>query len=433
MPVSFLVEFRLRGYAREYAEWARERTLAKAQELGVKRVRQPRFVPHITLFGEAETHNLRNVIREVERIGRKYTLVPFKIGVKRGEFQKEDANWLYVDVHPSPGLEQFRRELAQSLCRLDNMISRSCKSYDHDHRYKFHCSITKYAASDNDKFEKLSDCAETKLSIDAFKRHKASAFGKLFNIIKKYISIDDEDDLGINQNLLRVTVLGRGSRIQAEYDLMLKRLLNRRQALDRLWSRITVAKLRILLGRAQNVFFISDTHFDHENIIGYCHRSFSSTKQMNRTMKKNWNSVVGGKDSVYFLGDWSFRRKARYWMRQLNGYIFPIRGSHDRDEFSREFCTSELLHSNGRTFLLIHDPGDEEAIQNIKERYDWIIHGHVHNNKMDRYPFINGEKKTINVSVELTDYRPVSLSYLLSLNLDSIKRMRTIDSQPERW
>jgi len=52
---------------------------------------------------------------------------------------------------------------------------------------------------------------------------------------------------------------------------------------------------------------------------------------------------------------------------------------------------------------------------------------------MSKYPFINGERKTINVGVELTNYRPISLDFLLSLNIGSIKRMETINSKPERW
>lgn len=92
----------------------------------------------------------------------------------------------------------------------------------------------------------------------------------------------------------------------------------------------------------------------------------------------------------------------------------------------------DVIRVGQHNFLLIHNPSDKK-IKTTKARYDWIIHGHVHNNETDRYPFINGEHKTINVSSEMTKYRPVSLEYLLSLNLDSIKRMRTIDSQPERW
>lgn len=51
---------------------------------------------------------------------------------------------------------------------------------------------------------------------------------------------------------------------------------------------------------------------------------------------------------------------------------------------------------------------------------------------MKNFPFINGERKTINVSAELVNCRPVSLDFILSQNLDSILRMDTIDSIPQR-
>ena len=253
----FLIEFRLQGYAKKYANWALARTLREAKKRGVKKLKQPRFVPHITLFGPAETNNLKRVIAEVGRIGRKYTLVPFKLGVKRdefGKFQKPDANWLYLDVHPSPDLEQFRYGLAKSLLRLEKMIYDTCRSHDHKSKYKFHSSIGKYDPRDNDKFEKLSDYAETKCSLETFKQYKASVFGRLFKVIKKYIfRVEEEEDPGINLHLLRVTVLGRGSRIQGEYDLVLKKLLSRREALSRYWWRKTIEKLKELLNHPQEV------------------------------------------------------------------------------------------------------------------------------------------------------------------------------------
>ena len=49
---------------------------------------------------------------------------------------------------------------------------------------------------------------------------------------------------------------------------------------------------------------------------------------------------------------------------------------------------------------------------------------------MKNYPFMNGARKTINVCAELINYRPVSLDFLASLKLGSIKRMDTIDSTP---
>lgn len=53
-----LVEFRLRDYAKEYAKWPRVCTLREARKLGVRRLREPRFVPRITLFEPAEAYDL---------------------------------------------------------------------------------------------------------------------------------------------------------------------------------------------------------------------------------------------------------------------------------------------------------------------------------------------------------------------------------------
>ena len=44
--------------------------------------------------------------------------------------------------------------------------------------------------------------------------------------------------------------------------------------------------------KEQNVFFTSDTHFWHENIIKFCNRPFSSIEEMNDTIIENWNKVV---------------------------------------------------------------------------------------------------------------------------------------------
>jgi calcineurin-like phosphoesterase family protein len=151
---------------------------------------------------------------------------------------------------------------------------------------------------------------------------------------------------------------------------------------------------------------------------------------MNEFLKNNWNSTVRGNDIVYFLGDWSFGRGSRpasYWMRQLKGHIVSVRGCHDNDVDSKGFEKTKVLHTREYDFLLVHDPEDRQP-----GWQGWTIHAHVHNNNMQKYPFINGEQKTINVSSELVGYRPVSLDYLLSLDLDAIRWMTTINDQPER-
>ena len=192
------------------------------------------------------------------------------------------------------------------------------------------------------------------------------------------------------------------------------------------------------------IYLIGDTHFDHANIIKYARRPFPNVRAMNWAMVKNWNNTVKPEDTVYFLGDWAFRRirgarAAKYWRSKLKGHVVSIRGNHDREQKGIRFKDFKVIKYQGYSFLLIHRPGlndpgqTRKQKQKLEEWHGWIIHGHKHNTNMGKYLFINGRTKTINVSVELTNYRPVNIDYLLSLNINSIRRMETINSKPERW
>lgn len=59
------------------------------------------------------------------------------------------------------------------------------------------------------------------------------------------------------------------------------------------------------MGRYVRKFYVADTHFGHEAIIGHCSRPFSSVSQMDDAMVDAWNSVVSNQDLVYHLGDFS--------------------------------------------------------------------------------------------------------------------------------
>lgn len=81
------------------------------------------------------------------------------------------------------------------------------------------------------------------------------------------------------------------------------------------------------------IFLISDTHFDHGNIITHCKRPFRDWREMNEAMIANWNEVVDPNDEVYHLGDFTYgrkRRPIRYFVNRLNGKIHFIMGSHDK-------------------------------------------------------------------------------------------------------
>ncbi len=107
-------------------------------------------------------------------------------------------------------------------------------------------------------------------------------------------------------------------------------------------------------------------------------------------------------------------RKPRWWVRQLSGRIIWVKGSHDHGirpasavEGVEQVVKSIVISCDGLEFMLVHDPFD--AIVNGWN--GWTIHGHNH----DSRPHIDNRfgHKRINVSVEVIDYKPISLAQIV--------------------
>jgi len=367
-------------------------------------------VPHISLYGSfsADHGQVERIKSVLATIGRKYSFLPFTIdGLQCIEGEKGIV--IYFNIVPSEELKQFRNELAWNLIS----IVPDTKPYDFDKDFLFHSTLA-YKLSDSE-YERISAYVN---SVDPISDD--------FVMPHFYLPMA----------ALRITLLNNQSRIICEYDFLQQKLLSRLESLSK-WDWQRTSKLfRVKKGmenyheHSNSIYLISDLHLDHSNIIHYCARPFlsSNVNEMNAVLVENWNHVVHDTNTVFFLGDLAFGRGARsaeYWLSKLNGKIQFIRGNHEYGvKNSQEYA---ILNHRDHLFLLIHDP------KHLPVKWDgWVIHGHKHNDDVKNYPFINGEKKTINVSAELTNYRPVSLDYILSLDLDSIARMDTIDSDPQR-
>lgn len=81
-----------------------------------------------------------------------------------------------------------------------------------------------------------------------------------------------------------------------------------------------------------DVWFSSDHHFDHANIIKYCKRPFANVDEMNEEMIKRHNEKVKPGDVWYCLGDFAFSTETRFahFLARLNGRKILITGNHDR-------------------------------------------------------------------------------------------------------
>ena len=83
----------------------------------------------------------------------------------------------------------------------------------------------------------------------------------------------------------------------------------------------------------RKVFFTSDLHFGHANVIEFDNRPFATVEEMDSELIRRWNEKVGKGDLIYVLGDmiWKTRNgDAKNLIRSLNGQIILIKGNHDR-------------------------------------------------------------------------------------------------------
>lgn len=80
------------------------------------------------------------------------------------------------------------------------------------------------------------------------------------------------------------------------------------------------------------IFFTSDLHIGHSNILKYSGRPFSSLDEMNTALIKNWNQKVSPRDDIYILGDFylGHTSQAKQVIESLNGRKYLIAGNHDK-------------------------------------------------------------------------------------------------------
>jgi calcineurin-like phosphoesterase family protein len=155
-------------------------------------------------------------------------------------------------------------------------------------------------------------------------------------------------------------------------------------------------------------WFISDEHYNHNNIIEFCSRPFWNWKQMNQTMIERHNSRVKKYDTVYHLGDFKFGANGPNvceLMSLLNGNHVFIRGNHDSHNGLNTPMKYAIIKTYDKTILLTHIPEEARLIME-GGGIDLAFVGHVH----DQWKF---KEKMINLSVEQWDYYPVDAKQIL--------------------
>lgn len=184
------------------------------------------------------------------------------------------------------------------------------------------------------------------------------------------------------------------------------------------------------------IYFTSDLHFWHSNVIKYCNRPFSSTEEMNEMLIKYWNDTVGPEDTVYCLGDFSLAfAPVELYSSRLNGIKYLVPGNHDfchsyhkkarnvegREKWKQKYVDhgwivlpeQTNIEISGATVDMCHHPYNFIQTHTIHDdKYDkwrpkdegrWLICGHVH----EKWKIAD---RMINVGVDVWDFKPVAIT-----------------------
>lgn len=186
------------------------------------------------------------------------------------------------------------------------------------------------------------------------------------------------------------------------------------------------------------VFFTSDMHIGHKNIIEYSHRPFTSVEEMNEALIHNWNETVPEDGIVFDLGDFAIGG-SKVWndsLTRLKGKHYLIQGNHDmknyRDGYSKyfELVTQQMyIQIEDKSIYLNHFPylcfgGAYREQHNV-----WQLFGHVHTEKHMDGKDINRLHMLFptqyDVGVDNNEYKPVSyykVKEIIEMQIQDIER-----------
>lgn len=185
--------------------------------------------------------------------------------------------------------------------------------------------------------------------------------------------------------------------------------------------------------KKKEIWFVSDTHFDHKNIIKFSDRPFKDVDHMNEELIKSWNRVVGEDDDVYHLGDVSLSNKpekTKDILYRLNGKIHLIKGNHEKSVLRKQYNIDrfewvkdyfELLidqsSADGNKHQLIVLCHYAMRVWNKSHHQSIHLYGHSHDS-LDGHNKEWGKSMDVGVDSAyriLGEYRPFSLQEVMKI------------------
>lgn len=173
----------------------------------------------------------------------------------------------------------------------------------------------------------------------------------------------------------------------------------------------------------QGIWFTSDLHFCHRNIMNYCNRPWKTVEEMNEALINNWNSVVKDDDIVFNLGDFAFASNSKWKeiLERLKGKHYLILGNHDVSRYPSDKIMGLFERVEQQMLLKI----DEQYVYlnhypflcyggswKNPEHAVWQLFGHTHSSPnssgLDDSRLVHLFPYQYDVGVDNNNYTPVS-------------------------
>lgn len=163
------------------------------------------------------------------------------------------------------------------------------------------------------------------------------------------------------------------------------------------------------------IYFTSDHHFGHSNIIKFCNRPFANVEEMNETLIERWNIKIKPEDEVYYIGDFALtndKKTTANILNRLNGTKYLIVGNHESSALKNKekFKWIKEYHE-----LKVKDSDCKDGVQRIilfhyamrvwksDFRGSWHLYGHSHGNLPDKK-----DKLSFDIGVDCHNFYPLS-------------------------
>lgn len=188
------------------------------------------------------------------------------------------------------------------------------------------------------------------------------------------------------------------------------------------------------------IWFTSDEHYGHKNILNFCGRPFTDLDEMREGLIKRHNEAVDPGDLVYHLGDMFWRTMNATEMGdillRLNGNHYYIRGNHeeaiDRNPGIASFFVwvkeRERIKPEGgpkRGIVLDHYAG---RVWNGSDKGSWQLYGHSHGQLPDATHLLS-----MDVGVDANEYYPVPLEMVAATMRDKADSLRRMTDEYRSW